>query len=334
MRSLVLSLFLVFAFQYDSTLAGVIFGNNGLSGGFRWDAAPRTISGFERSLDGGLRYSLDGGSFDAFRDSFTWAGGAPSSSDFRTAVQQAFDAWGSVDPTTGLTSSLTFVADLATPVDASVVSGVRFGAEIDLFATNLGDSGTRGFAFFNAVGGTVELTSGTTNYAAAPISGADVTINSNPGAVYSLDVFRRLLTHELGHALGFGDVEGDINPNNFIDDNYDPTSSATALETLTNSWALLVDPLDPSASMGLSIFNVPDADPGVDTFGVDILMESRGLGVGPNNPIDNLIPLSNDDYSIRQFLYPSLTFVPEPGALSLLGVIAAARLARRNRRLR
>jgi hypothetical protein len=36
------------------------------------------------------------------------------------------------------------------------------------------------------------------NYANSfSISGADVTINSNPGAVYSLDLFRRLLTHGL-----------------------------------------------------------------------------------------------------------------------------------------
>ena len=313
------------------TLAGVVFGNTGLNGGFRWDAAPRNLGGLERSLDGGLRYSLDGGSFDAFRDSFTWSGGTPSSGDFQAAVQQAFDAWGATDPVTGLTSDLTFVADLGTAVDASVVGGVRQGGEIDLFATDLGDPGTRGFASFSAVAGTVELTSGTVGYAAAPISGADVTINSNGGAVYTLDLFRRLLTHELGHAIGFGDVEGDINPNSFIDDNYDDTSSATALATLTNSWAGLVDPLDPSASIGLSLFNVPDADPGVDTVGVDILMESRGLGIAPGNPITNLIPLSNDDYGIRQFLYPSLSVVPEPGSVGLIGLLTMGLAFRRRK---
>jgi len=45
--------------------AGIIFGNDGLSGGFRWDAAPRTMNGLERSLNGGLRYSVQGGSFQA-----------------------------------------------------------------------------------------------------------------------------------------------------------------------------------------------------------------------------------------------------------------------------
>ncbi len=127
------------------------------------------------------------------------------------------------------------------------------------------------------------------------------------------------MTHEIGHAVGLGDVEGDINPNNFIDDNFDGTSSASALATLTNSWALLVDPLDPSKSP-LSIYNVSQNDPGVGTAGVDILMESRGLGIASGNPITNLFPLSIDDYGTRQFLYPSITAVPEPGAMALLSM--------------
>ena len=52
---------------------GVIFGDVGLAGGFRWDVAPRTINGNERSLDGGLRYSLQGGSYQAYRDLFSWS---------------------------------------------------------------------------------------------------------------------------------------------------------------------------------------------------------------------------------------------------------------------
>ncbi|NEO39337.1 MAG: hypothetical protein F6J90_24575 [Moorea sp. SIOASIH] len=54
--------------------AFVIFNRSGstLGGGSRWDAAPRTIQGQDRSLDGGLGYSLQGGSYQAFRDLFTW----------------------------------------------------------------------------------------------------------------------------------------------------------------------------------------------------------------------------------------------------------------------
>jgi hypothetical protein len=305
--------------------AGVIFGNAGLAGGFRWDAAPRILGGLERSLNGGLRYSLQGGSFLAYRNSFSWSGPVPTVAAFQQAVEQAFAAWTVVDPVSGFGTAVSFTADLATAVDGNVVGGVRQGAEIDLFATDLNDNGTRGFTSFNATGTPVTLTSGTVNYAgSAPISGADVTMNSNAGALYTLDVFRRLLTHELGHAIGLGDVEGSINPGVFIDDNYDPTNSATALATLTNTWAALVNPLNPAASVGLGLFFVANADPGVDTPGVNILMESEGLGIAagpPNpNPVTNLTPLTNDDYGTRQFLYPSLTAIPEPSTLILLVV--------------
>lgn len=50
-------------------------------------------------------------------------------------------------------------------------------------------------------------------------AGAGIILNSNSGALYTLDIFRRLLAHEIGHALGLGDVEGDINPGLLIDDN-------------------------------------------------------------------------------------------------------------------
>jgi hypothetical protein len=71
---------------------------------------------FERSLNGGLRYSFQGSSFEGFRDLFTWQGGPPAVADFQIAVQQAFDAWTVPDPATGLTSQLSFVADVGTPV--------------------------------------------------------------------------------------------------------------------------------------------------------------------------------------------------------------------------
>jgi len=204
------------------------------------------------------------------------------------------------------------------------------GAEIDLLADDGGDPGTRGVSFFDAIGDDVTLTSGTPNYAgSSAISGADVTINNNTGAAYTLDFFRRLMTHELGHALGFGDVENANNSAVFIDDNYDSTNSATAAATLTNSWALLVNPLNPAASAGLSLFQVANGDPGVDTAGVNILMESNSLGIGPGNLVTVLVPLRNDDYGIRQFLYP----IPEPSTLMLagLGLIAVVACARRRR---
>ena len=109
-------LMLIVLMGYSSaTSAAVIFGNNGLQNGSRWDAAPRTIGGNERSLSGGLRYSLQGGSFQSYRDLFSWSV-VPSVADFQQAVEQSFDAWSETDPVTGLTTDLDFVTDLSTPV--------------------------------------------------------------------------------------------------------------------------------------------------------------------------------------------------------------------------
>lgn len=320
-----------------SAHAGVVFGltPGTLGNGYRWDAAPRTVNlsgqNYERSLNGGLRFSLQGGSYQSYRDLFAW-NVVPSVAAFTTAVNQAFSAWTATDPATGLVSGVSFTADLNTPVVGVATGGLDLrGAEIDLFGSNdgtfwdPGNNGTQGETYFNGSGSTVQLTSGTVGYNSIAINGADIRMNSNPGAVYTLDVFRRILTHEIGHAIGLGDVEGDINPGAFIDDNYNGSSSATTLATLTNSWALLVDTANP-ANSPLSRFTVPYADPGTQTVGVDILMESRGVGIGASNPVTNLTPLTNDDYGTRQFLYPT----PTPGA-SFIGLLGFGMIARRRR---
>ncbi len=105
----------------------------------RWDAAPRTIGGNERSLQGGLRYSIQSGNYTQFRDQFRWSS-VPSASAFQAAVEQAFQAWSVPDPVSGLTTAVQFVPDFST----SVVTGVGFGglnfngAEIDLVASDAG----------------------------------------------------------------------------------------------------------------------------------------------------------------------------------------------------
>jgi hypothetical protein len=108
----------------------------------------------------------------------------------------------------------------------------------------------------------------------------------------------------------------------------DLTDSATALATLMNSWAALVDPLNPANSALLSGLTADYADPGTLTPGVNILMESRGLG----GQFGNLTPLTNDDYGTRQFLYPEINPVPESGSIALVALgLGTAWLARRRR---
>lgn len=321
-------------FATHNAVAFGLYNATGLAGGSRWDATPRTMGGAERSLSGGLRFSLQGGSFQSYRDMFSWSGGVPTVADFTAAVTNAFGNWTTVDPVSNIGTSISFIADLATTVSSAIINNIRQGAEIDLFAATsagtwgFGSTGTQGETFFNSISvpGNLTLTSGTTGYAGFAISGADITLNSNTGALYTLTTFRNLLTHEIGHSLGLADVDLQSGPGGtFIDDNYNATSSATALATLTNSFIGLINPLNPSASP-LNLYTVANGNPGVDTPGVDILMESaipNALFFG------NGVPLQNDDYAGRQFMYPKV--VPEPSA-ALVFMAGAAMLGMRRQR--
>ena len=295
----------------------------------RWDAAPRDVVEEERSLDGGLRYSLEGGSYEAFRDQLTW-GTVPTGAELQSAVHSAFDAWTTTDPATGLGTSLHFVEDLATEVwdntgdlnNIGTFLGVNSGAEIDLMVetTHRNPFYLASVIFSVDVASfhDITLTSDTTDYAGFAISGADIHIN--PAYTWGIDQFRIVLTHEIGHALGFADAE--VYPDAlglftaYFDDDYDGTDSASALATLTNSFALEIDPFDPDSTPLLKIAGDLNSDPGLDTFGVDVLMESEtNPGLAIANPV-----LQNDDFAGRQFLYP----VPEPGRAGLLALTLGA----------
>ncbi len=303
--------------------AGYMINASGLSGGTRWDAANRTLGGNERSLQNGLRYSVGGGSYQAFRDQFSWQT-TPSVSAFQQTVEQAFAAWTAPDPVRGIGTAVSFVPDFGTPVVSGGFGTVnQNGAEIDLIASNAGIGSLSGATAFTVFAVPVTLTSGTQNYAdSSAFGGVDIHINSNAGAVYTLDAFRRILEHEIGHSIGLDDV--DLG-GPFIDDNY---NSLLPAATLSNSWIDRINPLDPANSIGLSVYNIPSSVFGQP--GVDLLMESNGLGVGESNPLSNLVALTNDEYAMRQFLYP--TAVPEPGSIAMITLVSSGVALRFRRR--
>jgi len=92
------------------------------------------------SLADGLSYNMQGGSYQAYRDLFTWSGAIPEVADFQQAVENAFKAWASVDPVSGFGTKLRFHFDPGVPVvGISTGSGTLNidGAEIDLFGSSL-----------------------------------------------------------------------------------------------------------------------------------------------------------------------------------------------------
>ena len=277
----------------------------------RWDAAPHFVDGEERSLAGGLRYSLEGGSYEAFRDMIHWEE-TPSVQEFQSAVEQAFNDWMAVDPGSGLGTDLQFVPDFDTPVFLEPLPPtfddlfqLNRGAEIDLFVDSRVNKDLQIAGHVDPNTTTLTLTSGVENYPGGSFSGWDIVFSEH--SVYAnADSFKTLLGFGIGITIGLADADTNSADlpliSQFYDDNFDATSDATALETLTNSFAHLIDPNDPDNSPGLMLFEPcigPSgciSRPGLDSPGVTINQEASPgeLRLGPQN----------DDYAGRQFLYP------------------------------
>ena len=302
----------------------------------RWDAAPRFVAGEDRSLHGGLRYSIETGSYAELRDQFIWVGNrVPEEREFADAIARAFEHWAIVDPVSGMPTAIHFVEDLATPaIDEPGGSsgqggfiGLNPGAEIDLFA-EIPHAGPVFAAsvrlFVDTVEDDLTLTSGTTDYPGRAISGVDIRIN--PNFAWTLRGFEILLTHEIGHALGLADLEGPTSPGNvsaFLDDDYDASSAATAAATLGNSFVLSIDPFDPDASPLQAFSAQLNTDPGIDSPGVQLLMESQGIF----DLLGSDVPLQNDEFAARQFLYPVAVPEPDPDAMLWMGMLGLGCLA-------
>ncbi|MEZ4291456.1 MAG: hypothetical protein R3E53_13325 [Myxococcota bacterium] len=100
----------------------------GASGWLRWDAAPREVDGLERSLAGGLRYSIEHGDYQDPARRVPLAAGAAERRGLPGGRGAAFENWTVVDPVTGLPAGYHFVEDLATPaVDDRAYRRVRTG---------------------------------------------------------------------------------------------------------------------------------------------------------------------------------------------------------------
>ncbi len=244
----------------------------------RWDASPRYVQGVERSLDGGLRYSIETGSYQGLRDQFIWV---PGCHPLPTSRRQP----------NGLSST-------------GRSSTLRLGCRLASISSKI---------------------------YRLPISGADIRIN--PAFVWSLSGFEVLLTHEIGHALGLSDLEGPSGiggGSGFFDDNFDPSTSLTASQTLKNSFALDIDPYDPDDSPLFELFGDMNMDPGLDSPGVELLMETESIF----EPTEAAPFLQNDEFAARLFLYA--VAVPQPAfpTMILLGLGALCGAAwRRERRL-
>lgn len=288
----------------------------------RWDAAPRTVAEEERSLAGGLRYSIGGGSYEAFRDGIRWIPEQPSAEEIRETIRRAFDHWTIDDPVTGLPAGFFFVEDLQTEavddpgelLGQGDSFGLNRGAEIDLFVETPHAGSEYGASVVLSLDpGSRELTltSGTAGYPGLAIAGVDIRIN--PRYSWTLAGFELLLTHEIGHALGLTDVdsrasiEGRDSP--FLDDDYEASTSERARATLTNPFADRIDPLDPDASELKAWHGSLKTDPGLDTPGVELLMESEGILDLLDTQRAGKPILQADELAARQFLYP---VVPSP----------------------
>ena len=96
------------------------------------------------------------------------------------------------------------------------------------------------------------------------------------------------------------------------------------LATTTNSFALVIDQGDPDVSPLLSFGGNMNTSPGLDSAGVNLLMESEDwLSLRFSDS-----KLQNDEFAGRQFLYPVPVPEPNTGWVLVVGITTFCAFAR------
>ena len=241
----------------------------------RWAAAPDPAVGGAGLFDG-IEVAIEPGLAEKLALAVTGETRPEDVAAVQAAVRAAFAAWES--------SVLRF----AVTFDGPVERGPTVGAEIDVFVVPDSDPVFQDNAFFGVTDTAFEMVSGRvlTNGDVLPgyaIRGADIFLDQDTIAgvstIFTRDqqpaALQRLITHETGHALGFG------HPNEYPEFNYDTDDDPLDV--------MLIDPRQPLDDLLLS--------PNVN---VNAVMS--------NSPtvIDALLltALSNDERGGRDALYP------------------------------
>jgi len=297
----------VYGVDQNGVFSGMVLSTT-IDDGPRWDTT---------SLNGGLTYNFGlwsstvpnhGTTLSNIADFFSefpsWDGARPTLNDFTSAVNSAMSTWTTAwQPSNG---PLAF-AKTSDAVGSGVSNWTTFalagnnllGNDIDIFAAPLGTTAdgltpafgngddvhlTNGFGF-SSIGGL---------FPSSKILGVDLALNTNE--LWTLPLFQYVLTHELGHALGLGDVDA-----------FQGSSSTSFWDTDTDITNVMPINMRGDVRDGLPV--TPTIQPLATNVANGKILMCSTCGT-------TLASLKNDDLAGIHFLYP----VPEPGTLALLGV--------------